>query len=211
MSKLRESWNAFSPDIATEYLKTFGHPAPGSKQILLDVMQSITKTANPAVLDLGCGNGQLYEFFKKQGWSCNYTGVDFSDSLLDVARRENPDATFVQGDINQLSTLVTRKFDFVIYSHVIEMLESPEQSLLEAKKATDRVIIRFFEPPEFEVDTVELREMDLGQGKVPYLRRKMSKSYYQLMLANVGCTRVDVYRDVSKDQVHILYFKTSMS
>jgi ubiquinone/menaquinone biosynthesis C-methylase UbiE len=206
MSRLRESWNAFSPEVAAAYLKTVGHPASGSKQILLDVIRSLSENARPAVLDLGCGNGQLLEFFKEKGLACDYTGVDFSAALLAVARRQNPEATFIQGDVNRLSTLVSGRFDFVIYSHVIEMLESPELSLHEAKKATNRVLIRFFEPPEFEVDTVELREMDLGLGKVPYLRRKMSRSYYQLILANAGCKRVDVYRDVSKDQVHVLYF-----
>lgn len=206
MSKLRESWDAFSPEVAAAYLKTFGHPASGSKQILLDVIRSLSDRAKPSVLDLGCGNGQLLEFFKEKGLACDYTGVDFSDALLAVARRQNHEASFIRGDVNQLSTLVSDRFDFVIYSHVIEMLESPELSLHEAKKATNRVLIRFFEPPEFEVDTVELREMDLGLGKVPYLRRKMSKSYYQLILANAGCKRVDVYRDVSKDQVHVLYF-----
>jgi ubiquinone/menaquinone biosynthesis C-methylase UbiE len=206
MNKSSESWSAFSSEIATSYLKTFGHPSPGSKQILIDVMRNGTKKAVPSVLDLGCGNGQLYEFFKSQGWQCEYTGVDFSFALLEVARRNSPEANFLQGDVNQLSNFIRRKFDFVIYSHVIEILESPEQSLNEAKKATDRVLIRFFEPPEFEVDTIELREMDLGLGKVPYLRRKMSRSYYRLILANAGCKRVDVYRDVSKDQVHALYF-----
>lgn len=206
MSRSRESWGSFSPEVAAAYLKTFGHPAPGSKQILLDVMRSMSVGKKPSVIDLGCGNGQLYEYFKEQGWQCDYTGVDFSEALLSVAHCQNPDGMFIHGDVNQLSTLITRKFDFVIYSHVIEMLESPEQSLLEAKKATDRVLIRFFEPPEFDVDTVELREMDLGQGKVPYLRRKMSRSYYQLLLAEVGCKKVDVFQDVSKDQVHVLYF-----
>jgi ubiquinone/menaquinone biosynthesis C-methylase UbiE len=148
----------------------------------------------------------LLEFFKEKGLACEYTGVDFSDALLAVARCQNPEATFIQGDVNHLSTFVSGPFDFVLYSHVIEMLESPELSLHEARKTTNRVVIRFFEPPEFDVDTVELREMDLGLGKVPYLRRKMSRSYYQLILANAGCKRVDVYRDVCKDQVHVLYF-----
>ena len=208
MNLVNKSWGAFSPEVALAYLKTFGHPAQGSKLILLDILAKISNLqGNPSVLDLGCGNGQLYEYFKSHGLTCEYTGIDFSEILLSVARSRNPEAKFIKGDINQLSTLVNKKFDYIIYSHVIEMLESPELSLLEAKKVTDCVLIRFFEPPEFEVDTVELREMDLGKGHVPYLRRKMSKSYYQLILANVGCRRVDVYRDnSSKDQVHVLYF-----
>ena len=206
MNKSEESWNAFSPDISAKYLKTFGHPASGSKQILLDVMRSLSNLSRPSVLDLGCGNAQLLEFFKEKNFDCDYVGVDFSQALLSVARRENPEAKFIQGDVNQLPNLISGHFDFVIYSHVLEMLESPELSLREAKKVTNRILIRFFEPPEFEVDTVELREMDLGFGNVPYLRRKMSSSYYNLILANINCRRVDVYRDATKDQVHLLHF-----
>lgn len=206
MSKIRDSWNAIAPTVAKEYLKTFGHPAESSKLLLLDILRSAFGTKKPRILDLGCGNGQLFEFFKAHGWPCRYTGIDFSQALLDVAEAQSPDGMFIQGDINDAGNLVQEQMDCVIYSHVLEMLESPEQSLIEARKLAKTVAIRFFEPPEFEVDTVELREMDLGAGSVPYLRRKMSKSYYRLILANAGCKSVDVYRDTSKDQIHVLHF-----
>ena len=122
MSKQSESWGAFSPEVAAAYLKTFGHPALGSKHILLDVMRSGSSSQRPTVLDLGCGNGQLYEFFKSNGWQCDYTGIDFSDALLSVARKQNPEALFIKGDVNQITSLVTEKYDFVIFSHVIEIL-----------------------------------------------------------------------------------------
>jgi hypothetical protein len=70
------------------------------------------------------------------------------------------------------------------------------------------VLIRFFEPPEFDVDTVELREMDVGgDRKVPYLRRKMSRDFYRLILANLGVSRVEIFQaDGDKDQLHVLHF-----
>lgn len=206
MSRSQESWDSFSPEVAEAYLKSFGHPAPGSKQILLDLVRGLTEHTSPSILDLGCGNGQLLEFFKRHGLQCAYTGVDFSESLLSVARHDHPDAHFILGDVNKLPHLVIGPFDCVIYSHVIEMLESPELSLHEARRLTKKIFIRFFEPPEFEVDTVELREMELGRGRVPYLRRKMSRDHYRLILSHIGCSRVDVYRDASKDQVHVLHF-----
>jgi hypothetical protein len=49
--------------------------------------------------------------------------------------------------------------------------------------------------------------MDVGGEAVPYLRRKMSRDYYRLILAKAGCREVDVYRDESsKDQIHLLRF-----
>ena len=103
---------------------------------------------------------------------------------------------------------ITGAYDVAIYSHVIEILSSPERSLLRAKTFAKRIIIRFFEPPEFDTDTVELREMDVGDGRtVPYIRRKMSREYYRFLLSKLGCISVDVYRDeTAKDQVHVLYY-----
>ena len=109
-------------------------------------------------------------------------------------------------DVNKLSGLDDTKFDCVIYSHVVEILESPETSLREALKFSNKIIIRFFEPPVFDVDCVELRIMNLGKDNVPYLRRKMSKDYYSMILAKLGCKEVTVYRDISTDEVHVLNF-----
>jgi hypothetical protein len=89
------------------------------------------------------------------------------------------------------------------------MLSSPERSLLKARTFAGLIIIRFFEPPDFETDTVELRDMDIGEGRtVPYIRRKMSRDYYRLILTKLGCTSVDVYRaESAKDQVHVLHYE----
>ena len=51
--------------------------------------------------------------------------------------------------------------------------------------------------------------MEIGDGTtVPYLRRKIARDSYRLMLARLGCTAVDVYRDEgSVDQVHVLRYR----
>ena len=203
MSLLSKSWQAFSPEIADRYLNGFGGPSESSKELLLNILR-MKNAVN--VIDLGCGNAQLYEYFKSSKFGCKYTGVDFSEPLLKAAAKRHPEAEFIVDDIHELSTITGKKFDFVIYSHVLEMLESPQSSLSKAKNLANKIIIRFFEPPESDIDKVELREMDVGQGKVPYLRRTMSKKYYQLILYEIGCKKVDVYRDITKDQVHVLYF-----
>jgi len=207
MSKLQDSWNAFSPDVSAKYLKSFGYPSLDSKQVLFDILKA--SSARPLrLLELGCGNGQLAEFFLESGLDCEYTGVDFSEPLLEAGRQVfagNPRMRFIHGDVHLLDNLQGR-FDFTIYSHVIEILSSPEQSLRAARRLSDRIVIRFFEPPDFDSTTVELREMDLGKGPVPYVRWKMGRSFYRLILAELGATRVDVYRTPTKDQVHVLHF-----
>ena len=206
MSLTESSWGAFSSDFAVRYLKSLGAPSLSSRQLLIDLLRQCAPP-DPAVLDLGCGNAQLYEFMQEQQIRLRYTGVDISDVLLDVARKVAPRARFIRDDVGVLSK-VTDRYDVAIYSHVLEMLESPERSLARARQLADKIFIRFFEPPEFEMDCVELREMEVAEGKkVPYLRRKMSRDHYRLILSRIGCRHVDVYRDLdSKDQVHVLLF-----
>lgn len=210
MDVLPRSWNALTLERATEYLKTYGAPSAGSKQLLAEVIAREATNRPVSLLDLGCGNAQLYEFFRESELDCVYTGIDISDPLLEVARSNHKGdqrARFIKADINTLEG-VTGRFDVAIYSHVVEMIASPESSLLAAKALADCIMIRFFEPPEAEHDLVELREMEIGDGTtVPYIRRTIGRDYYRLMLSKLGCRRVDVYQDeTAKDQVHVLHY-----
>jgi SAM-dependent methyltransferase len=206
----QRSWGSLTRQRATEYLKTYGAPSVGSKQLLLEVIREQVADRPVSLIDLGCGNAQLYEFFREQELDCDYTGVDVSEPLLQVARSNHeadPHAHFVISDVNTLDGVAGR-FDVAIYSHVLEILSAPERSLLAARALAGCIMIRFFEPPEAEHDLVEVRELETGDGGlVPYLRRTMGRDYYRLILSKLGCTRVDVYQDeTAKDQVHVLHY-----
>lgn len=41
---------------------------------------------NEKVLDLGCGNGRLFELFS--GHNIDYTGIDFSEKLIEIAKQK---------------------------------------------------------------------------------------------------------------------------
>lgn len=208
MSFLERSWSAFSDERAERYLVSDGSPSPESRDIVGDVLQKLASRRGIAVLDLGCGNGWMYRYLAERQIPLRYTGVDFSEPLLNVARRLSPEAEFVRDDVEQLST-VRQSFDVVLYSHVLEMLGSPQAALLRAAELAPVVIIRFFNPPENDVDSVEIAEMDVGGKTVPYLRRSMSHDYYRLLLASTGCSSVDVYHcEFSRDQVHVCSFDT---
>lgn len=55
---------------------------------------------NPDVLELGCGDGRDATAILRH--TSNYTGVDYSTELLKIARQKNPDATFIEGDVETL-------------------------------------------------------------------------------------------------------------
>jgi ubiquinone/menaquinone biosynthesis C-methylase UbiE len=206
MDFLKDSWGSFAADTAKAYLRTFGSPAHTSMSLLMRILRDLCKAAPPhRLLDVGCGNASLYSRMMETGVPCDYMGIDFSAALLTAARALHPEAMFTEMDVQRLA-LPDRSFDYVVFSHVLEMLASPEKALQESKRVCrKKILIRFFEPPVFRCDETELRFMDVGMGKVPYLRRKMSKDYYDMMLANCGIRTVEVYKDsYSTDQIHVL-------
>ena len=210
--RLTESWNAFPEEIAKRYLKTFGSPSEDSRRTMADILSKLSrqvrnKDRTLRILDVGCGNGNFAEYLASRALRFSYVGVDFSDVLLKAALVAYPQGKFIHDDVNELAE-VKANFDVVCYSHVIEMLSSPEASLQAAATLAPKIIIRFFEPPIERPDRVDLLEMDVGTGTgVPYLRRKMSIDYYRLILHKIGCHAVDVYRSTSNDQIHVLHLK----
>jgi len=62
------------------------------------------------VLDLGCGNGRLYDFLKPK--EVSYLGIDHNSHLLDLARKNFPEGRFQLDDLMDLE-LEEEAFDNV--------------------------------------------------------------------------------------------------
>lgn len=86
------------------------------------------------VLDLGCGNGSLTAHISRQGFAI--TGLDHSQTGIDLARRRYPEAQFAQHDLtNALPFQHLQRYDAVICVEVIEHLLLPRQLLANARDA----------------------------------------------------------------------------
>lgn len=206
MGFLRQSWESFGEQEARTYLRGESAREEDGRRVLMQVMQQALPAMSPRILDVGCGNGNLYPIVRQVFPDCSYTGADTSGTLLKAARVEYPDASFVETDCETLHPWSSggQGFDVAVYSHVIEILESPERSLAAARALAPCVLIEFFEPPADQPDTVELRTMDHGMGPVPYLRRRISLRVYEAWLASAGFTQVDRYFTTGKYEVHLL-------
>lgn len=79
------------------------------------------------VLDIGCGTGELLEALKPS----DGVGVDFSDAMLDVARRNRPQFTYVSGDIEDPATVakIEGPFDVIVISDTIGCFDDIESTL----------------------------------------------------------------------------------
>ncbi|MFA7308776.1 MAG: class I SAM-dependent methyltransferase [Patescibacteria group bacterium] len=80
-----------------------------------------------SVLDLGCGDGRIFELFKDNP-DITYTGIDFSPNSITVAIKKYgkyKNATFITGDIANLPDTVTHKsYELILligsYHHLLE-------------------------------------------------------------------------------------------
>jgi SAM-dependent methyltransferase len=68
------------------------------------------------VLDVGCGSGVKSEILKGKGMKV--TGIDFSERMLDIARRRVPDEEFLMVDLYDLSGF-EKKFDALFAQAVL--------------------------------------------------------------------------------------------
>lgn len=79
------------------------------------------------VLDLGCGFGENCEKFIELG-AARVTGSDISEKMLAVAQRNHPSATYVRGDMSDLSYLseqddLPKSYDLVVSSLALHYIE----------------------------------------------------------------------------------------
>ncbi len=75
----------------------------------LDLLKNYLKPADE-ILDLGCGHGFLASYLLEQQFKV--TGVDASEKLLKIARKNNPKMTCLYGDIQSIK--IDKKYDAIV-------------------------------------------------------------------------------------------------
>jgi tRNA (uracil-5-)-methyltransferase TRM9 len=115
-----------------QFYETFGHEFSSTRLRLQPGVQQILDrlTGDEALLDLGCGNGELARELMRRGHRGGYTGLDFSLPLLEVARHgwEDAPATFVRADLTSLDwgNIATDRFDRVFAFAVLHHIPGAE-------------------------------------------------------------------------------------
>lgn len=93
-------------------------PSPGVEERY----RVIAGLCRGAVLELGCGAGELTRTIAARGHAC--VGVELSREKVAQARRWHPGLEFVHADILELDT-GGRRYDTVVLSEVLEHVEAP--------------------------------------------------------------------------------------
>lgn len=69
---------------------------------------------NKTLLDLGCGNSELYRYLHFRGFRGKYIGFDINENLLSQAKEKYSNIEVYQKDI--LTDKIEHKFDYVLIS-----------------------------------------------------------------------------------------------
>lgn len=112
----RETWGRCADD----YIDTFAGITSETVPLLIE---SAGIRSGSEVLEIGSGPGHVADMMVHAG--ANVTGIDFSDSMVDVARGRFPEITFTQADAENLP-LETESFDAVVANFVVHHLARPE-------------------------------------------------------------------------------------
>lgn len=114
LQKTKENYNEF----AQSFSQKRKNPWPEIELLILKYLKE-----NDKVLDLGCGSGQYFSFFQKQ--KVQYFGLDFSEKLVEIARKKYPKAQFFVGDALNLP-FSDNFFDKVIAIAILHHIPSKE-------------------------------------------------------------------------------------
>lgn len=87
------------------------------------------------ILDLGCGSGRMIKFLKSYIKNFEYIGIDFSEKLILIAKKEFPEYKFIKLDIlKKQLPFENNYFDLVLLIAVLHHIPSKNHRILILKE-----------------------------------------------------------------------------
>ena len=158
---------AYYEDLLEKYgpnFRALDWNSPESQKLRYQILKEIfiygKKASKLTVLDVGCGLGDLYGFFKTEGLlsrhKIKYLGFDISAKLLEAAKNKYPDAQFELKDILEEKTLPG--FDYIFCSGIFNIRTTETEEHMEWVKES---LLRMYDLANFGLAVSFLSEGSL--------------------------------------------------
>ena len=146
MKKLRTYW-----DYLTQDGHTYQMGAQSHRVWLLDLLK---EKGVKSLLDIGCGTGPIYQLIRdtnldgnpvthegeEKRWTFKYKGTDYSDGMIDVCKKEFPEADFeVQDARKQLEK--DNSWDCVLVMHCLDHLDDYQAAINESARVAKKYVL----------------------------------------------------------------------
>lgn len=112
---VKQAYDAWSKDYDTVENKTRDLEARAIREM-------VAPDEPCAILEIACGTGKNTEYLKSK--ATRFVAVDFSDEMLEQARRKNRDVSFRRLDLREKWMFEDDAFDFVTCSLALEHIEN---------------------------------------------------------------------------------------
>ena len=131
-----------------------------------------TGIANPRVLEVGCGSGYYSDVFATLlPGGVQYTGIDYSDAMIALARSNYPSTAFEVADATRLP-YADRGFDIVFNGVSLMHIVEYQAAIREAARVASRYCILHTVPVFAEFRTTFLRKYAYGAPVVEVIFNK---------------------------------------
>lgn len=103
------------------------YPFAGYNEILGEICRRVLESGSDDVLDIGFGTGALTARLYARG--CRIYGQDFSERMIELARKKMPEATLVCGDFTQglAEELKGHRYDAIIATYSLHHLTDAQK------------------------------------------------------------------------------------
>lgn len=92
-------------------IETLASGSDERRKLRFDVLNGIGIQENDSILDLGCGFGDLWLYFKNKNQIVQYTGIDINPILVQEAKKRFPNVTF---EVKDIQTDHLAQVDFIL-------------------------------------------------------------------------------------------------
>jgi len=201
VQKILEHTNQVYEEVAGKYSQVRKAPWPE-----MDFLFGRYLRKNDLVLDIGCGNGRFYESFVAN--EVDYTGIDNSKNLIEIAQRNYPEGKFSLASALNLP-FSDETFD-AVYSiavlHHMPSTELRERFVMEAKRVLKKsgyLVLTVWDLSEkkedkpFNVFSLFQKRIDNGDMFIPWYGAKdcyfhsFSREEFRLLVDGCGLGIID--------------------
>lgn len=167
------------------------YPFAGYRDVLNYIYNQVRENNYSSVLDIGFGTGLLTTQLYNEGYQI--TGIDFSSSMIDIAKKKMPDATLINCDFTSglPVEIISNKYDYIISTYAIHHLSDVEKiefikSLLKLLNVNGKILIGdvSFETSQELDQCKEMYKEIWDNEEIYFVANEMMKSFNELYYCN---------------------------